>query len=64
MLKKLFKILPSQFKLQDQFIILLIFSTIIPVSIVGLYGIYSSSNTLSEVAKEKMEAESTKEANK
>ncbi|WP_315790209.1 methyl-accepting chemotaxis protein [Fischerella sp. JS2] len=64
MLKKLFKILPSQFKLQDQFIILLIFSTIIPVSIVGLYGIYSSSNNLSEVAKEKMEAESTKEANK
>ncbi|MBD2430289.1 MULTISPECIES: methyl-accepting chemotaxis protein [Fischerella] len=64
MLKKLFKILPSQFKLQDQFIILLIFSTIIPVSIVGLYGIYSSSSNLSEVAKEKMEAESTKEANK
>jgi methyl-accepting chemotaxis protein len=64
MLKKLFKILPSQFKLQDQFIILLIFSTIIPVSIVGLYGIYSSSNNLSEIAKEKMEAESTKEANK
>lgn len=64
MLKKLFKILPSQFKLQDQFIILLIFSTIIPVFIVGLYGIYSSSNILSEVAKEKMEAESTQEANK
>ncbi|MBF2071751.1 methyl-accepting chemotaxis protein [Fischerella thermalis] len=64
MLKKLFKILPSQFKLQDQFIILLIFSTIIPVFVVGLYGIYSSSNILSEVAKEKMEAESTQEANK
>ncbi len=43
---------------------LLVFSTMIPVSIVGLYGIYASSNSLSEVAKNNMETESNKEANK
>ncbi|MCP6763136.1 MAG: methyl-accepting chemotaxis protein [Fischerella sp. CENA71] len=36
----------------------------IPVSIVGLYGIYASSNSLSEIAKNNMETESSKEANK
>ncbi len=64
MFSKLFKILPHQLKLQDQFIILLVFSTMIPVSMVGLYGIYASSNSLSEVAKNNMETESNKEANK
>ncbi|MFB2768930.1 methyl-accepting chemotaxis protein [Pelatocladus sp. BLCC-F211] len=36
----------------------------IPVSIVGLYGIYASSNSLSEIAENNMETESSKEANK
>ncbi|RAM52888.1 MAG: methyl-accepting chemotaxis protein [Hapalosiphonaceae cyanobacterium JJU2] len=64
MFNKIFKKLPNQLKLQEQFIMLLVFSTMIPVSIVGLYGIYASSNSLSEVAKNNMETESNKEANK
>ncbi|MBW4431408.1 MAG: methyl-accepting chemotaxis protein [Pelatocladus maniniholoensis HA4357-MV3] len=64
MLSKIFKKLPNQLKVQDQFIILLVFSTMIPVSIVGLYGIYASNNSLLEVAKNNMETESNKEANK
>ncbi len=64
MFSKIFKKFPHQLKLQDQFIVLLVFSTMIPVSIVGLYGIYASSNNLSEVAKNNMETESNKEADK
>lgn len=42
--------------------LLLLLSTIIPVSILGLYGISSSTTALSEVAKEQMEVKSTQEA--
>ncbi|MGI2901784.1 methyl-accepting chemotaxis protein [Tolypothrix sp. VBCCA 56010] len=42
--------------------LLLLLSTIIPVSIVGLYNISSSTTTLSEVAKQQLKAESAKEA--
>ncbi|WP_026735988.1 methyl-accepting chemotaxis protein [Fischerella sp. PCC 9605] len=63
MFRKIFQKLPDQLKLQNQFILLLLLSTIIPVSIVGWYGIYSSTSALSKVAKEQLEAESNKEVN-
>jgi methyl-accepting chemotaxis protein len=62
MFKQFFQRFPNQLRLQNQIVLLLLLSTIIPVSIVGLYGIYSSSTALSEVAKQQLEAESAKEA--
>ncbi len=62
MFKKFFRKFPNQLKLQNQIILLLLLSTIIPVSIVGLYGISSSTIALSEVAKQQLEVESAKEA--
>jgi methyl-accepting chemotaxis protein len=62
MFKQFFRKFTNQLKLQNQIILLLLLSTIIPVSIVGLYGIYSSTTALSEVAKQQLEVESAKEA--
>lgn len=62
MFKQFFKKFPNQLRLQNQIMLLLLLSTIIPVSIVGLYNISSSTTALSEVAKQQLEAESAKEA--
>lgn len=62
MFKQISRKFPSQLKLQNQIIVLLLLSTIIPVSIVGLYGISSFSTALSEVAKQQLQIESGKEA--
>jgi methyl-accepting chemotaxis protein len=62
MFKQFFPKFPNQLRLQNQIMLLLLLSTIIPVSIVGLYGISSSTTTLSEVAKQQLKAESAKEA--
>ncbi len=62
MFRQFFGNFPNQFKLQNQIILLLLLSTIIPVSIVGLYGISSSTTALSEVAKQQLQTESGKEA--
>jgi methyl-accepting chemotaxis protein len=62
MFKQFFRKFLNQLKLQNQIILLLLLSTIIPVSIVGLYGISSSTTALSEVAKQQLEAESAQEA--
>jgi len=47
----------NQSKIQRQFLLLLMVSTIIPVSIVGLYGAFSSTSALSELAKSELEEE-------
>ncbi|NER50598.1 MAG: methyl-accepting chemotaxis protein [Symploca sp. SIO1A3] len=47
----------NQSKLQRQFLLLLLVSTIVPVSIVGLYGAFSSTSALSELAKSELEEE-------
>ncbi len=57
MLKEFFRQLTPKLKLQNQIILLLIFSTIIPVFLVGLYGISSSINALSNLAYEQIEVE-------
>ncbi len=57
MLRQFSRKFQTQLKLQNQIILLLFLSTLIPVSIVGLYGISSSSNALSEFAYEQIEAE-------
>jgi methyl-accepting chemotaxis protein len=62
MFKQFFRKFSNQLRLQNQIMLLLLLSTIIPVSIVGFYGIYSSTTTLSEVAKQQLEVESAKEA--
>ncbi|MBD0261800.1 MAG: methyl-accepting chemotaxis protein [Tolypothrix sp. Co-bin9] len=62
MFKQFARKFPSKLKLQNQIIVLLLLSTIIPVSIVGLYGISSSTSTLSDVAKQQLQTESGKEA--
>jgi methyl-accepting chemotaxis protein len=62
MFKQVSRKFPSQLKLQNQIIVLLLLSTIIPVSMVGLYGISSSTTALSEVAKQQLQTESGKEA--
>jgi methyl-accepting chemotaxis protein len=54
----------NRLKLQDKIIILLVFSTIIPVLIVGLYGTYSSTAALLKVTQQQILAESTQRANK
>ncbi len=62
MFRQYFGKFQNQLKLQNQIIILLLLSTIIPISIVGLYGVSSSTTALSVSAQEQMEAESAKEA--
>jgi methyl-accepting chemotaxis protein len=52
----------KRLKLQHQVLLLLLLSSIIPVSIVGFYGIYSSSTALSELSKSKLEQDTTSEA--
>ena len=53
----------SRLKLQYQFILLLLLSSIVPVSIVGFYGITSSSNALSSLSESKLEQDTANEAN-
>ncbi|MEQ9371887.1 MAG: methyl-accepting chemotaxis protein [Coleofasciculus chthonoplastes F3-SA18-01] len=55
MLRTFLKNLSNQKKLQNQILLLLFLSSLIPVSIVGLYGIFSSSTALSEVSETKLE---------
>jgi methyl-accepting chemotaxis protein len=55
MLVKFFGKFQDRLKLQNQILILLLFSSIVPVSIVGFYGIFSSSTALSSSAKVQME---------
>jgi len=62
MLAKFFKNLSNQKKLQNQILLLLFLSSLIPVSIVGLYGIFSSSTALSEVSETKLEDRVTDDA--
>jgi methyl-accepting chemotaxis protein len=45
------------FKLQGQLLMLLLLSSIIPVSIVGAYGIFSSTTALSDLARTKLEGQ-------
>ena len=55
MLAKFLKNLSNQKKLQNQILLLLFLSSLIPVSIVGLYGIFSSTTALSELSETKLE---------
>jgi methyl-accepting chemotaxis protein len=55
MLVKFFGKFQDRLKLQNQILILLLFSSIVPVSIVGFYGIFSSSTALSSSAKVQMD---------
>ena len=59
---KFLKNLTNQKKLQNQILLLLFLSSLIPVSIVGLYGIFSSSTALSEVSETKLEDRVTDDA--
>ena len=55
MSKTFFKQFQTQQKLQKQILFLLITSSVIPVFIVGSYGIFSFTNTLSNTAKNNLE---------
>lgn len=52
----------KRLKLQHQVLLLLLLSSIFPVSIVGFYGIYSSTTALSELSKSKLEQDTASEA--
>ncbi|GAB4190556.1 MAG: hypothetical protein Fur006_32720 [Coleofasciculaceae cyanobacterium] len=58
----IFEKFQERLKLQHQVLLLLLISSILPVSIVGFYGIYSSSTALSELSKSKLEQDTTSEA--
>lgn len=62
MLAKFFVKFQEQLRLQNQILLLLLLSSTIPVSIVGFYGIFSSSTALSKVAENKMEENAASEA--
>ncbi|MEQ8957583.1 MAG: cache domain-containing protein, partial [Coleofasciculus sp. C2-GNP5-27] len=55
MVRTFLKNLSNQKKLQNQILLLLFLSSLIPVSVVGLYGIFSSTTALSEVSETKLE---------
>lgn len=59
---KVFGKFQDRLKLQHQVLLLLLLSSILPVSIVGFYGIYSSTTALSELSKSKLEQDTTSEA--
>jgi methyl-accepting chemotaxis protein len=52
----------KRLKLQHQVLLLLLLSSILPVSIVGFYGIYSSTTALSELSKSKLDQDTASEA--
>lgn len=52
----------QKYKLQNQILFLLVFSSLVPVSIAGFYGIFSSSNALSDSAKIQLEGKVSDEA--
>src|ERR687886_427294 len=62
MVAKFFGKFQDQLKLQHQLLLLLLLSSTIPVSIVGLYGIFSSTTALSNLAQTKLEQKVTNEA--
>lgn len=64
MFKTFFTQLQKPHKLQTQILLLLLLSSLIPVSIVGSYGIFSSTNALSNLAKNNLEKEVEDEAQK
>ncbi len=64
MVKIFFKQFSTQKKLQNQILLLLLLSSIIPVVIVGTYGIVSFTNTLSKVAKNNLEKQLDDESQK
>ncbi|NET07229.1 MAG: methyl-accepting chemotaxis protein [Symploca sp. SIO2B6] len=55
MIAKFIKSFHKQIKLQNQILVLLVFSTIIPIAIVGYHGIYTSTNTLLKLAQKELE---------
>lgn len=64
MFKIFFKQFSTQKNLQNQILLMLLLSSIIPVSIVGTYGIVSFTNTLSNVAKNNLEKQLDDESQK
>ena len=62
MVAKFFGKFQEQLKLQHQLLLLLLLSSTIPVSIVGLYGIFSSTTALSNLAQTKLEQRVANEA--
>lgn len=55
--------LVNRIKLQQQLLFLLLFSSIIPVSVVGLYGIISSSSALTSLGENQLQESAVSEAN-
>ncbi|MDF5727940.1 MAG: methyl-accepting chemotaxis protein [Rhizonema sp. PD38] len=64
MFKTFLKQFQTQKKLQNQILFLLLLSSIVPVLIVGGYGIFSFTSTLSNVAKSNLEKQLDDEADK
>lgn len=62
MIADFFKIFQDRLKLQTQILLLLVISTVVPVSVVGMYGIFTSSTTLSQLSENELENESEEEA--
>ncbi|MBD2775993.1 methyl-accepting chemotaxis protein [Iningainema tapete] len=60
----IFKDFQKPFKLQNQILLLLLLSSIIPVSIVGAYGIASSTSALSNLAENNLQKQVDDEAEK
>lgn len=60
---KVFGKFQERLKLQHQFLLLVLLSSIVPVSIVGFYGISSSTNALSSLSESKLEQDTANEAN-
>ncbi len=53
----------NRFKLQQQLLFLLFLSSIVPVSVVGIYGIVSSSSALTSLSENQLQESAVSEAN-